>query len=83
MITKVLTAANLKGEKEKNKEKPAAIDPHIIGSGLRRRKLQGLRNAELRRVVKEGQRGEQAEEWITMGMQTEARSSATAVPTHP
>jgi hypothetical protein len=27
MITRALTAANLKGEKEKNKEKPAAISP--------------------------------------------------------
>jgi hypothetical protein len=67
MITKALTAANLKGEKEKNKEKPKAISPQTMGSGVRCRKLQGLRNAELRRVVKEGQRGEQAQEWTHNG----------------
>jgi hypothetical protein len=27
MITRALTATNLKGEKDKNKEKPAAIEP--------------------------------------------------------
>jgi len=27
MITRALTATNLKGEKDKNKEKPAAIKP--------------------------------------------------------
>jgi hypothetical protein len=62
-----LTAANLKGEKQKNKEKPTAISPQTMGSGVRCRRLQGLRNAELRRVVKEWQRGEQAEEWTYNG----------------